>query len=69
MFLRSHKFKTIIRKFTFLLLGSQWKICENQPKLEDYMGLSIVFYTINLHEIKRKCNLKLTFIIKNIVNR
>ena len=48
----------IIRKLTFLISGSQWK---NQPKSEDFKGLQLVFYTLNLHEIKRKCKYKLTF--------
>ena len=44
---------------------------KNQPKSEDFTGLQLVFYTVNLHEIKRKCKFKLTFIFisKNIVNR
>ena len=47
------------------------KFMKNQPKSEDFMGLYLVFYTLNLHEIKRKCKFKLTFIFinKNIVNR
>ena len=52
----------IIRKLTFSLSGYQWEIYKNQPRPEDFMGLQLVFYTLHLYELKKKCKFKLTFI-------
>ena len=38
------------------------KFTKNQPRPEDFMGLQLVFYTLHLYELKKKCKFKLTFI-------